>query len=137
VVLKYHEPPEARKPSSKDVWKLFVFKGKGEDVIDTVDLNGRSCWLVGRELSVADLPTQHPSVSKQHAVVQFRYVEKRDEYGERKGKVKPFVIDLESTHGTFLNGERIEERRYVEIRNKDVVRFGKSEREYVFMLDRD
>jgi smad nuclear-interacting protein 1 len=26
VVLKYHEPPEARKPTKN--WRLYVFKGK-------------------------------------------------------------------------------------------------------------
>jgi hypothetical protein len=33
--------------------------------------------------------------SKQHAVLQFRFVEKRNEYGDRIGKVKPYLIDLE------------------------------------------
>ena len=71
IVLKYHEPPEARKPPAKDPWKLFIFKGS--DIIDTIELGLRSCWLIGRELSIVDLPAEHPSTSKQHAVIQFRY----------------------------------------------------------------
>jgi smad nuclear-interacting protein 1 len=42
-------------------------------------------------------------------------------------------MDLESTNGTFLNGDKIEGARYYEIREKDIVKFGESLREYVFM----
>lgn len=132
IVLKYHEPPEARKASPKDQWKLFVFKG--DDIVDTVPLNNRSCWLVGRELAVVDLPAEHPSISKQHAVIQFRYIEKRNEYGDKIGKVKPYLIDLESANGTMLNGKKVPDSRYLELREKDMIQFGQSTREYVLML---
>ncbi|KAL9946966.1 hypothetical protein D7B24_000773 [Verticillium nonalfalfae] len=132
IVLKYHEPPEARKPPAKDDWKLFVFKG--QDVLDTIGLSARSCWLVGREMAVVDLAAEHPSVSKQHAAIQFRFVEKRNEFGDRIGRVKPYLIDLESANGTELNGKKVAESRYVELRHKDMVKFGHSTREYVIML---
>ncbi|KAI0965570.1 SMAD/FHA domain-containing protein [Xylaria arbuscula] len=132
VVLKYHEPPEARKPSPKDQWKLFVFKG--EDIIDTVPLSNRSCWLVGRDMAVVDMAAEHPSVSKQHAVIQFRYIEKRNEYGDKLGKVKPYLIDLESANGTLLNSKKAPQSRYLELREKDMIQFGQSTREYVLML---
>lgn len=135
ITLKYHEPAEARKPPARDQWKLFVFKG--QDVVDTIDLSNRSCWLVGRETAVVDLPAEHPSISKQHAVIQFRYIEKRNEFGDKIGRVKPYIIDLESANGTELNGEKIPDRRYLELRPKDVVKFGLSTREYVVMLSRD
>lgn len=32
-----------------------------------------SCYLFGRERRVADIPTDHPSCSKQHAVLQYRW----------------------------------------------------------------
>ena len=124
IVLKYHEPPEARKPSAKDIWKLFVFKG--EDIIETIELGLRSCWLVGRELAVVDMPAEHPSISKQHAVLQFRYVEKRNEYGDKVGKVKPYLIDLESANGTSLNKDPVPASRYLELRDKDMIQFGHS-----------
>lgn len=44
------------------------------------------------------------------------------------------MIDLDSANGTRLNGETVEGRRYVEVRNGDVVTFGESTREYVVML---
>ncbi|KAI1849810.1 hypothetical protein JX266_004759 [Neoarthrinium moseri] len=132
IVLKYHEPPEARKPSPKDQWKLFVFKGP--DIIDTIELNHRTCWLIGREMAVIDIAAEHPSISKQHAVIQFRYLEKRNEYGDKIGKVKPYVIDLDSANGTLLNSKKIADSRYLELQDKDLLQFGQSTREYVLML---
>jgi smad nuclear-interacting protein 1 len=132
IVLKYHEPAEARKPPAKDVWKLFVFKGA--EVVDTIELSLRSCWLVGRELSVVDLAAEHPSISKQHAVIQFRYIEKRNEFGDKSGKVRPYLIDLESANGTLLNKDEVPASRYLELQNKDMIQFGHSTREYVLML---
>jgi smad nuclear-interacting protein 1 len=132
IVLKYHEPPEARKPPSKEAWRIYVFKGK--DLLETVELVERSCWLIGRERMVVDFPLDHPSCSKQHAVLQFRFVEKRNEFGDRIGKVKPYILDLESANGSSVNGEAIPAGRYVEVMDKDVIRFGLSSREYVLML---
>ncbi|PYH99049.1 SMAD/FHA domain-containing protein [Aspergillus ellipticus CBS 707.79] len=132
VVLKYHEPPEARKPPTKEPWRLYVFKGK--DLLEMVELNIRSCWLIGREQLVVDFPLEHPSCSKQHAALQFRFVEKRNEFGDRIGRVKPYAIDLESANGTTVNGSAIPAGRYVELRDKDVLQFGLSSREYVLML---
>ncbi|OJD15602.1 hypothetical protein AJ78_04155 [Emergomyces pasteurianus Ep9510] len=132
VVLKYHEPPEARKPPAKDPWRLYIFKG--EDLLETIPLGGRSCWLIGRERLVVDLPVDHPSCSKQHAALQFRFVEKRNEYGDRDGRVRPYLIDLESANGSTVNGEPAPKGRYMELMDKDVLKFGFSTREYVLML---
>ncbi|EKG12189.1 hypothetical protein MPH_10672 [Macrophomina phaseolina MS6] len=132
VVLKYNEPADARKPPARDEWRLYVFKG--QECVRTVELWGRSCWLVGREAAVADLLVEHPSTSKQHAVLQFRYTTRVNEYGDRDARVRPYLIDLESSNGTLLNGEPVEASRFVEVMDKDVIRFGLSEREYVLML---
>jgi smad nuclear-interacting protein 1 len=132
VVLKYHEPPEARKPPAKDAWRLYGFKGP--DPLKTVELGERSCWLIGRERAVVDFPVDHPTCSKQHAVIQFRFVEKKNEFGDRIGGVRPYVIDLGSSNGTYVNGDDIPKERYVELRDKDVLKFGLSTREYVLML---
>jgi len=43
------------------------------------------------------------------------------------------LIDLESEHGTSLNGEPIESAKYYELRHKDLIKFGKSPIEYVLM----
>lgn len=131
-MLKYHEPPEARKPPSSEQWRMYVFKGK--DMLDTVYLHTRSCWLMGRDQAVVDMVLEHPSISKQHAVIQFRHITKTNEYGDRESKVKPYLIDLESANGTRLNGEKVGASRYIELVDSDVIGFGDSEREYVMML---
>ncbi|EMC99995.1 hypothetical protein BAUCODRAFT_145322 [Baudoinia panamericana UAMH 10762] len=130
TVLKYHEPPEARKP--KQQWRMYVFKKK--DLLDTIHLHLRSVWLVGRDQKVTDLLLEHPSISKQHAVIQFRHISTTNEYGDKSSKVKPYILDLESANGTKLNGKKIATSRFVELVDGDVVAFGDSEREYVVML---
>jgi smad nuclear-interacting protein 1 len=111
---------------------LYVFKG--QETLETVQLGERTCWLFGRERAVADFPVEHPSCSKQHAVLQFRHVEKKNEFGDRKAEVRPYIIDLESANGTKVNGERVPERRFWEVVSGDVLAFGDSTREYVLML---
>lgn len=136
ISLKYHEPAEARKPPSSQPWRIFVFKG--DDVVDTIEIWQKSCWLLGRSHEVVDYVLEHPSSSGQHAVIQFRYIQKtvEDEYGvkSKRGKVKPYIIDLESSNGTELNGKTVEASRYFELRDKDILKFAGSEREYVVML---
>jgi smad nuclear-interacting protein 1 len=136
ISLKYNEPPEARKTSPSQPWRIFVFKG--DDVVDTIEIWQKSCWLLGRSHEVVDYMLEHPSSSGQHAVIQFRYIQKsvEDEYGVKttKGRVKPYIIDLESSNGTELNGESVEASRYFELRDKDILKFAGSEREYVVML---
>ena len=136
ISLKYHEPAEARKPPSSQKWRIFVFRC--DDVVDTIEIWQKSCWLLGRSQEVVDHVLEHPSSSGQHAVIQFRYIQKttEDEFGvkSKRGKVKPYVIDLESSNGTELNGENIEASRYMELRDKDILKFAGSEREYVVML---
>lgn len=129
VVIKYNEPPEARKP--KKMWRLYPFKG---DVgLPIMHLHRQSAYLLGRERRVADIPIDHPSCSKQHAVLQFRLVPYEREDGTKGRRVCPYIIDLNSANGTFVNNQRIEAQRYVQLFEKDVVKFGFSSREYVLL----
>lgn len=141
VVLQYFEPLEARKPPSWDIWRLVVFKdGQGKagssespdatdaDVLDTIDLGQRSCWLMGRDATVVDYEAAHPSVSGQHAVIQFRH---RDSLGHERSSVRPYLIDLQSSNGVRLNGRALPVGRYVQLRHGDMFHLGNSSREYV------
>jgi smad nuclear-interacting protein 1 len=47
--------------------------------------------------------------------------------------VRPYIIDLGSRNGTLVNGVKIEARRYVELSEKDVIKFGLSPREYILL----
>lgn len=129
VVLKYHEPPEARKPTKN--WRLYVFKGTEQ--IDIFHIHRQSAYLFGRDRVVVDIPIDHPSSSKQHAVIQFRQISSTNEFGDSKTIVKPFIIDLESANGTSVNGEKIPVSRFYELQSGDVIKFGFSTREFVLI----
>ncbi len=47
---------------------------------------------------------------------------------------RPYLIDLDSANGTMVNGDRIPGSRYIELKDKDMIQFGLSTREYVLML---
>lgn len=113
TVLKYNEPPEARKPA--EGWRIYVFKGKEQvgafqfviehDALgslilslsaflsDLLHIYRQSAYLTGRDKAVADIHTEHPSCSKQHAAFQFRQVKLRNEFGDSNLLVK-FAVDL-------------------------------------------
>lgn len=129
VVIKYSQPPEARKPKRR--WRWYIFKG--EEDLPFLPLHRQSAYLIGRDRKVADIPTDHPSCSKQHAVLQYRLVTYNREDGTKGRTVKPYILDLESANGTYVNNRRIEPRRYVELLEKDVVKFGYSSREYILL----
>ena len=142
VVMKYNEPSEARKCKG---WRIYLFKDGKE--IDVLNLDRQSSYLVGRDRIVADIPVDHTSCSSQHAVIQFRQVNVKNEFGDVDKQIKypafhaaqvnirPYIIDLDSTNGTELNGEKIESRRYFEIRTEDMLKFGESTRECIFIKD--
>ncbi|KIK47544.1 hypothetical protein CY34DRAFT_799272 [Suillus luteus UH-Slu-Lm8-n1] len=131
TILKYNEPPEARKPTLG--WRLYVFKGSEQ--VELLHIHRQSAYLIGRDRAVTDILIEHPSCSKQHAVIQHRQVTEKDEFGASKPKNKPFIIDLESTNSTHVNDEAIPTSRFYELKAGDVIKFGLSNREYVLLHD--
>lgn len=129
VVIKYNEPPEARIPKRR--WRLYPFKD--DEPLPVMYIHRQSAYLLGRQRKIADIPIDHPSCSKQHAVFQYRLVEYTRSDGTGGRRVKPYIIDLGSGNGTFLNNQRIEPQRYYELKEKDVLKFGFSSREYVLL----
>lgn len=133
VVLKFAAPAEARAPVLK--WRLFPFKG--EEALPPIAVHEKATYLLGRDRDVCDVPLDHPSCSTQHAVIVHRQVSKTDPTTGLRGYIiKPFIIDLESRNGTFLNDVRIDDSRYYELMDKDCLRFGASSREYVVLNER-
>lgn len=129
VVIKYNEPPEARIPKRR--WRLYPFKN--DEPLPVMYIHRQSAYLLGRQRKIADIPIDHPSCSKQHAVFQYRLVEFTRADGTTGRRVKPYIIDLGSGNGTYLNNQRIEPQRYYELKEKDVLKFGFSSREYVLL----
>ncbi len=131
VTVKYSEPTEARKPRIK--WRLYVFKGDEE--LPILYIHRQSAYLLGRDRKVADIPLDHPSCSKQHAVLQYRMVPFTRADGSTGRRVSPYILDLNSANGTFLNNTKIEPQKYVQVQEKDMLKFGFSSREYVLLHD--
>ncbi len=131
IILQYCEPPEAAKPDIR--WRLYQFKEDNALDPPFLQIHRQSMYMFGRDRQVADVPTDHPSCSKQHAVIQFRFVEKEGKDGMVVGKTRPYIIDLGSTNGTFINGDKMESERYYELLEKDSLKFGLSSREYVLL----
>jgi len=127
VVVKYSKPKEAEKPDLN--WKLFVYRE--HKFLETMNIYRQDGYLIGKDIRICDIPAIHPSCSGQHAVIQFRKVSKNNQ-----DYIIPYLIDLKSTNGTFLNNQKIESERYYELFEKDVIKFGFSSREYVLMHDK-
>ena len=129
VVLKFQEPPEARAPNTQ--WRFYVFKG--QDAIETLHVSKQSAYLIGRNQDICDIVLMHPSSSSQHAVLQYRALPLKDD--PTRVSCQPYIMDLESTNGTFLNGVRLDSARYYQLKKGDVLKFGASTREYVLLTE--
>ncbi|GFH49082.1 smad nuclear-interacting protein 1 [Chaetoceros tenuissimus] len=140
ILLKFSEPPEARTPNTK--WRLYVFrkqnpndkKSSDGELIETLHISKQSAYLFGRETKVADIAVHHPSLSKQHCVIQYRALPDKNDR-EQRVRCKPYLMDLGSTNGTFINGVRMDDARYYELRKGDVITLGSSTREYVLLTE--
>ncbi|CAB3407454.1 unnamed protein product [Caenorhabditis bovis] len=133
VVIKYNEPPEAKKPNAR--WRLYPFKG--DEALPVLYIHRQSAYLIGRDHKIADIPVDHPSCSKQHAVLQYRSIPFTRDDGTKARRIIPYIIDLASGNGTFLNNEKIDPQRYYELHEKDMIKFGFSTREYIIMKEKE
>jgi smad nuclear-interacting protein 1 len=141
VALKFSEPADACTPA-KTQWRLYVFRKKesttqakrdsstdSDEPLEILHVAKQSAYLIGRNDVVADIVLAHESCSFQHAVLQYRAVPSEDD----RVVCRPYLLDLESTNGTFLNNVRIDAARYYQLRKGDVLSFGASSREYVLL----
>ena len=126
VLLKFSEPPEARAPNTQ--WRFYVFKG--DEQTDTLHVSKQSAYLFGRNTDVCDIVLLHGSCSSQHAVMQYRALPNKE---TGRLQCQPYLMDLESTNGTFINGVQLDAARYYQLKKGDVLKFGASTREYVLL----
>lgn len=149
VVVKYVEPPEAKLPKAN--WQLHPFRvcfyicsyfldylfqnieGQDPEPLPVMHIHRRSCFLIGRDRKVCQFPMDHPSCSKQHAALQFRSLPYTKPDGERSRRTKPYLIDLESANGTFINDDKLDSGRYYELKHGDDIKFGFSSRSFVIL----
>ncbi|OMO52642.1 hypothetical protein CCACVL1_29147 [Corchorus capsularis] len=88
-------------------------------IIDQFKVYEKGAYMFGR-VDLCDFMLEHPTISRFHAVLQFR----------RSGEA--YLYDLGSTHGTFINKSQVTKRTYVDLHVGDVIRFGHSSRLYIF-----
>lgn len=118
--LPYTEPSWGGKPTESYSFEIL----KNGIIVSHIDISDRSYTVFGR-LTSSDITLEHPSVSRYHAVLQYRLVESED---NPKGF---YIYDLESTHGTFLNKERLRPRTYYKIHVGHMLKFGGSSRMFI------
>ncbi|XP_035023136.1 kanadaptin [Hippoglossus stenolepis] len=123
--LLYTEPPWGG--SAADMpYALEILKNG--TIVDKVPLAHSSFFVVGR-LPVCDVSLEHPSISRYHAVIQFRaQAGEGGGVGEERGF---YVHDLGSTHGTVVNKKKIPPNTYIRLRVGHVLKFGGSTRLFI------
>jgi smad nuclear-interacting protein 1 len=93
----------------------------------------KTYWTLGKDSSTCDIFALHTSVSRQHAVIQFRH-------SARTQEVEPFLFDLESVNGTTLTAaggeaDHLDAARYYRLMHMDKFSLGFSTREYVLICE--
>ena len=126
-ISTYKEPSDAQIPERR--WRLIVTKD-GED-FPPYRIHRQSKYVFGRDKDLTDIRLHHPSCSNAHAVLQYRL--RADSHGRHP---LPYLIDLGSAHGTFLNRRRLDADRFYRLEENDVIRFGSSSKEFI-LIDSD
>lgn len=128
--VPYTEPTWGGKPPDSRPYALEILKNGA--IVDTVPLNQRSYFVVGR-LPVCDVSLEHPSISRYHAVIQYRgQVGESESVGEEEGF---YIHDLGSTHGTVVNKNKIPPKTYIRLRVGHVLKFGGSTRLFILQVN--
>ncbi|XP_061897714.1 kanadaptin isoform X1 [Entelurus aequoreus] len=123
--VPYAEPQWAGPPPD-DAYALEILKNG--TIVDRVPLTLKSYFVVGR-LPVCDVSLEHPSISRYHAVIQYRQQPGETRcVGEEPGF---YVHDLSSTHGTVVNKNKIPPKTYIRLRVGHVLKFGGSTRLFI------
>ncbi|CAI9752773.1 unnamed protein product [Fraxinus pennsylvanica] len=98
---------------------FFIEVLKDGSIINQLEIDKKGAYMFGR-VDLCDFMLEHPTISRFHAVVQF------------KSNGGAYLYDLGSTHGTFINKNQVKKRVYVDLHVGDVIRFGQSSRLYIF-----
>jgi len=94
---RLHQPRPAAGIVEPDM-KIFLRVESGPDAGRVVDLSRGGSFILGR--GKADIVLTDPKVSSRHAELKLF------------GPGHYYVYDLASTNGTFLNGARVDRRRF-------------------------
>ncbi|XP_063898744.1 kanadaptin [Helicoverpa armigera] len=96
-------------------------------IVDNVDLTHKPYYVFGR-LANCDVVMAHPTISRHHAVLQYKAFAE-----EGEPPCGWYLYDLASTHGTFLNKDRLKASHYTRVRVGHQIKFGNSTRTYIML----
>uniref|UniRef100_A0A182JTA4 FHA domain-containing protein n=1 Tax=Anopheles christyi TaxID=43041 RepID=A0A182JTA4_9DIPT len=135
--IPYKEPAWSRKCDPDQDYSFEVEKN-GVIIEEIKQLQSKPFWLFGR-LPNCDINMAHPTISRYHAIFQYRapYRLEQDEEDSAHPTHSTiesgwYLYDLNSTHGTFLNKQQIPARTYVRVRVGYMIKLGSSSRTYIF-----
>ncbi|KAJ8290204.1 hypothetical protein GJAV_G00009900 [Gymnothorax javanicus] len=92
---------------------------KGEKLIEKLIIDEKKYYLFGRNPDICDFIIDHQSCSRVHAALVYH-----------KHLKRLFLIDLNSTHGTFLGHIRLEAHKPQQVPIDSTLKFGASTRVY-------
>ena len=130
VAINYKPPSDSIIP--EEIWFLFKFLKDKKEAEETYKLVGKEFFLIGKDNRICDIHIKQKNISRQHAVVQFRKITKNNKDGNSVSII-PYLIDLNSTNGTYLNGDKIDNSKYYELMDKDNLNFGDKKIDFVLM----
>ncbi|XP_050543818.1 nuclear inhibitor of protein phosphatase 1 [Daktulosphaira vitifoliae] len=93
---------------------------KGDKLIQKLMLDQKKCYLFGRNAQMSDFCIDHQSCSRVHAAFVYH-----------KHLNRAFLVDLGSTHGTYIGSIRIEAHRPTQLPINSQFHFGASTRTYI------
>ncbi|KAG9394736.1 hypothetical protein J8273_3712 [Carpediemonas membranifera] len=126
--IQYDEPIDAATPTEE--FFLCELNGGVPGTIHPLKHDDDATYtLLGQDPRACPITLDHPSVSQQHAVVQWR----RRISADGEGLVVPYLMDINSTNGTTLNGAAVNAERYTELCPDDIIRLGKADTLLAFM----
>lgn len=130
----YKVPKWSKPPSGDQIYRFEVLKS-GQIIEEVKDLQQQAIWSFGRA-SENDVAMAHPTISRYHVVLQYKPKANVEEE-ENNSKSEPeqpegwYIYDLGSTHGTFMNKQRVPPRTYIRIRVGHMLQLGISTRVYI------
>lgn len=80
---------------------------------------------------------KNKTCSRQHAVILFRKIYNNNKKNSKINEsiIKPYIQDINSANGTYLNNIRLLSNNYYELLDNDILNFGKSNKDYVVKIE--
>lgn len=116
--MSKYDPPEWSCTPVYACWLEILKEGVIIGKIELSDDSNKPFFVLGRQADAVDVVLEHPSISRQHAVLQH-------------GPQGLYLYDLDSVQGTYVNKERVDARQHRKLHVGDLLRFGASTRLYI------